>query len=121
MQAEQILGAECSQIHQDLLQCGRRIPRVTLLVAVPAPCTAESLEGDSGTSCLALFFVSAKHLALLWSRAVRDISCKHFHYASGKHTPSKQQQQTRGVSSYTPHRGGTPFSEMPQGTTHREA
>lgn len=62
-----------------------------------------------------------KHLALLWSQAVRDISCRHFHCASGKHTPSKQQQQTRGVSSYTPHRGGTPFSEMPQGTMRREA
>lgn len=56
MQAEQILGAECSQIHQDFVQCGRRMPGVTLLVALPAPCTAVSLEGDSGTSCLPRFF-----------------------------------------------------------------
>lgn len=56
MQAEQILGAECSQIHQDFVQCGRRILGVTLLVAVPAPCTAVSLEGGSGTSCLPWFF-----------------------------------------------------------------
>lgn len=52
MQAEQILGAECSQIHQDFVQCGRRIPRVALLVAAPAPRTAVSVERDSGTSCL---------------------------------------------------------------------
>lgn len=69
----------------------------------------------------ALVFSSAKHLALLWSWAVRNISCKHFHCASGKHTLSKQQQQTGGVSSYTPHRGGTPFSEMPRGTKHRDS
>lgn len=56
MQAEQILGAECSQIHQDFVQGGRWIPGVTLLVAAPAPCTVVSLEGGSGTSCLPWFF-----------------------------------------------------------------
>lgn len=46
-------------------------------------------------------FYCAKHSALLWNRAVTNISCKHFHCAEGKHT--LQTAASRGVYFYVQH------------------
>lgn len=105
-------GLNYSQIHNDFVQYGWSVLGVTLLMVTAGPYTVACTERDSGMSCPPCFFY-AKHLALVWSRAVTNISCKHLHYAQGKHTLSKQ-QQTRGVHFYTHH-----VVELPAARCHR--